>query len=431
MPDTPFIQDGSNSGMLDDLCWPDDDLTRIPDWIYTSKAILERERERIFLGKCWNYVALEAEFDEIGSFKRSYVGDVPVIVTRNDEDEWKVFENRCAHRGVEFCRESRGKAKEFICPYHHWTYDISGKLIAVPFRRGDKGKGGMPEDFNMEEYNPRQFRVARRNGVVFATLSDATETLEEYLGPETLEQFDVVFSGRELKVLGYYRNRLSGNWKLYHENLKDPYHATLLHVYLATFRLMVAGQKSAMICDAVGRHATAASAKDDSIEIDDRMVDEMKGAFRVGMDLNDEDFTRYVPEFDSPWTVTMSTIWPNLIVQRELNTLGIRHIVPRGPHALDMYWTMFGYVDDTEEMTKHRMKQGNLMGPSGYLGVDDNEAIKFLQDGFKRSIPSEGVVKLDPEKEGGTDTLISEASIRSLYRHYRDCLLYTSPSPRD
>ena len=131
----------------------------------------------------------------------------------------------------------------------------------------------MPEDFNMEEYNPRQFRVARRNGVVFATLSDATETLEEYLGPETLEQFDVVFSGRELKVLGYYRNRLSGNWKLYHENLKDPYHATLLHVYLATFRLMVAGQKSAMICDAVGRHATAASAKDDSIEIDDRMVD--------------------------------------------------------------------------------------------------------------------------------------------------------------
>ena len=94
MPDTPLIQDGSNSGMLDDLRWPDDDLTRIPDWIYTSKAILERERERIFLGKCWNYVALEAEFDEIGSFKRSYVGDVPVIVTRSDEDEWKVFENR-------------------------------------------------------------------------------------------------------------------------------------------------------------------------------------------------------------------------------------------------------------------------------------------------------------------------------------------------
>ena len=57
------------------------------------------------------------------------------------------------------------------------------------------------------------------------------------------------------------------------------------------------------------------------------------------------------------------------------------------------------------------------------LAIDSEiEAIKFLQDGFKRSIPSEGVVKLDPEKEGGTDTLISEASIRSLSRHYREVM---------
>ena len=422
MPDTHLIEDGSNSMAIEALHWPNDDLSRIPDWIYTSEDILVRERERIFLGKCWNFVALEAELPDVGCFKRSYVGDVPVIVTRTGDDAFNVFENRCAHRGVEFCRELRGKVNEFICPYHHWTYDVTGELIAVPFRRGDKGKGGMPKEFDLGEHNPRQFRVSCRHGVIFATLSDDTEPLEEYLGPETLEQFDVVFSGRELKVLGYYRNRLNGNWKLYHENLKDPYHATLLHVYLATFRLMVAGQKSAMICDEVGRHATAASAKDDAIEIGDDLVDEMKGAYRVGMDLNDEDFTRYVPEFDSPWTVTMSTIWPNLIVQRELNTLGIRHIVPRGPHALDMYWTMFGYVGDSEEMTKHRMKQGNLMGPSGYLGVDDNEAIKFLQDGFRNSMPGEGVVKLDPDNEGGTDTLISEASIRSLYRHYREVM---------
>ena len=422
MPDTRVANDGSNCIALDGMHWLDGDLSRIPDWIYTSAEILDRERDRIFLGKCWNFVALEAELPKIGCYKRSYIGDVPVIVTRTEEDVFKVFENRCAHRGVEFCRELHGQANEFICPYHHWTYNLSGELISVPFRRGDKGKGGMPKDFALGDYNPKHFRVARRNGVIFATYSKDTESLEDYLGPETMEQFDVVFSGRELKILGYYKNRLNGNWKLYHENLKDPYHATLLHVYLATFRLMVAGQKSAMICDHMGRHATAASAKDDAIEIGDDLVDEMKGAFRVGMDLNDGEFTRYVPEFDSPWTVTMSTIWPNLIVQRELNTLGIRHIVPRGPHALDMYWTMFGYVGDSEEMTRHRMKQGNLMGPSGYLGVDDNEAIKFLQDGFKNSIPSEGVVKLDPGNEGGTDTLISEASIRSLYRHYREVM---------
>ena len=247
--------------------WPEEGLTHIPDWIYTSDEIFARERERIFLGPTWNFVALEAEIPDPGSFKRSYVGDVPVIVTRDEHGEIHAFENRCAHRGVEFCRALRGKAENFICPYHQWTYDLGGRLMAVPFRRGDRGKGGMPKDFKLEDHNPRKLTLAIRHGVVFASFADDMESLEDYLGPENLEQFDVVFAGRKLKILGFYRNRLNGNWKLYHENLKDPYHATLLHVYLATFRLMVAGQKSAMIVDARGRHATAASAKDDDIEI--------------------------------------------------------------------------------------------------------------------------------------------------------------------
>jgi anthranilate 1,2-dioxygenase large subunit len=280
----------------------------------------------------------------------------------------------------------------------------------------------MPKDFKLEDHNPRRLNVARRHGVVFASFSDTVEPLEDYLGPENLENFDVVFAGRKLKILGFYRNRLQGNWKLYHENLKDPYHATLLHVYLATFRLMVAGQKSAMIVDESGRHSVMASAKDDNIEITEETVSQMRSSFRDDMELHDPEFLNYVQEFDSPWTVTMQIIWPNLVVQRELNTLGIRHIVPRGPNAMDMYWTMFGYEDDTPEMDKHRLRQGNLMGPSGYLGVDDNEAIKFLQDGFKHSYSDTGIVMLEPEKEGSTETLISEASVRSLYRHYREVM---------
>lgn len=402
--------------------WPAEGLTHIPDWIYTSDEIFERERERIFFGETWSFVALEAEIPDTGSFKRSYVGDVPVVVTRDENGDIHAFENRCAHRGAEFCRALRGKAENFTCPYHQWMYDLSGKLMAVPFRRGDRGEGGMPKDFKLDDHNPKRLNVTTRHGVVFASFSDTVPSLEEYLGPENLEQFDVVFAGRKLKILGFYRNRLEGNWKLYHENLKDPYHATLLHVYLATFRLMVAGQKSAMIVDESGRHSTMASAKDDNIVIGEETASQMKSSFREGMELNDPEFLDYVKEFDSPWTVTMQIIWPNLVVQRELNTLGIRHIVPRGPHAMDMYWTMFGYDDDTPELDKHRMRQGNLMGPSGYLGVDDNEAIKYLQDGFKHSYSDTGIVMLEPEKEGSTETLISEASVRSLYRHYREVM---------
>jgi len=118
----------------------------------------------------------------------------------------------------------------------------------------------------------------------------------------------------------------------------------------------------------------------------------------------------------------MQTIWPNLIVQRELNTLGIRHIVPNGPHSLIMLWTMFGYEGDSEEMTRHRLRQGNLMGPSGFLGLEDNEAIKFVQEGVRRSPSQRGVLKLGGDREGTTTSVIDEAAIRAMYRHYREAM---------
>ena len=74
-------------------------------------------------------------------------------------------------------------------------------------------------------------------------------------------------------------------------------------------------------------------------------------AFHEGLRLADPRLMDYVREFRSPWSVTMQTIWPNMIVQRELNTLGTRQIVPMGPHEFAMIWTMFGYEGDSEEMT--------------------------------------------------------------------------------
>ncbi len=118
----------------------------------------------------------------------------------------------------------------------------------------------------------------------------------------------------------------------------------------------------------------------------------------------------------------MQTIWPNLVVQRELNTLGTRHIVPHGPDEFTMIWTMFGYKGDTPEMTRHRLRQGNLMGPAGFLGLEDNEAMKFVQDGLEKSRAGAAVVELGGREEGSSRTLITEAAIRSMYRHWRQVM---------
>ncbi len=412
---------GKKNPGLDECRWPEDGLHYIPDWVYTSQAVHDLELQKIFRGRSWNYVALEAEIPHAGDFKRSYVGATPVVVSRAEDGSINVFENRCAHRGAEFCRHSQGNAKEFVCPYHQWSYDLKGNLQGVPFKRGVNRAGGMPKDFRNEDHGLVKLHVATRNGVVFASYTPDMESLEDYMTPEILKDFDVVFNGKPLKVLGYYKNELPCNWKMYHENLKDPYHATLLHSFLVVFGLLVAGNESAMIADPVhGRHGTMASAKkeDKYAAVSDENRKEMR-SYHEGMRLEDERFLEYVREFDSPWSVTMQTIWPNLIVQREMNTLGVRQIVPNGPDSMLMLWTMFGYEDDTEEMTQHRLRQGNLMGPAGFLGLEDNEAMKFVQEGVRRSSSDLNVLKLDAQQVGTSSSLISESAIRAMYQYYR------------
>ncbi|HXP31505.1 MAG TPA: aromatic ring-hydroxylating dioxygenase subunit alpha [Stellaceae bacterium] len=421
MPDSARNEPASEPSPLGYI-WPEEGLSRIPDWVYTSDEIYAREIERIFHGRSWNYVALAAEIPRPGDFKRSFVGPTPVVVARGQDGSIHVFENRCAHRGAELCRPYRGTAKEFVCPYHQWTYDLAGNLIGVPFRRGVKGQGGMPSSFKLADHGLAQLAVTTRNGVVFASFAHDMEPLEDYLGPEILTDFDATFDGRPLTILGYYRNTVPANWKMYHENLKDPYHATLLHAYLVTFGLMVAGNKSAMIADRTGRHGTMASAKgEEGVTVDPASKGEMR-AFHENLKLADPRILDYVKEFDSPWSVTMQTIWPNLIVQRELNTLGTRQIVPNGPNEFTMIWTMFGYEGDSAEMVRHRLRQGNLMGPAGFLGLEDNEALKFVQDGLRKSRAGAAVVELGGIAEGSSSSLITEAAIRSLYRYWRDVI---------
>ena len=400
--------------------WPNDDLSEIPDWVYTDQGVYDLEVDRIFHGRTWNYVALEAEVPEPGNFIRSNVGPTPVVVARADDGSINVFENRCSHRAAEFCRELRGQTKEFVCPYHQWSYDLKGNLAGIPFRRGVNGKGGMPSDFKSADHGPRKLKVTTHRGVVFASYAEDVEALADYFGPEILKEFEATFDGRKLKPLGHYRHSLPGNWKLYHENLRDPYHATLLHTFLVTFGLLSPGNRSLMLMDERGRHGYMASSKSDAKNMSSDTKKEMR-AYKEGMTLKESRFMDFIEEFDSPWSVIMATIWPNLIIQREMNTLGIRHIVPTGPHEFIMKWTMFGFEDDDEEMTRHRLRQGNLMGPAGFLGLEDNEAIKFVQDGMQRVPNGKHLVKLDPANPAGSsETVISESAIRAMYKYWRE-----------
>ena len=135
--------------------------------------------------------------------------------------------------------------------------------------------------------------------MVFASYRDDMESFADYLGPEVLREFEATFDGRKLKVLGHYRHSLPGNWKLYHENLKDPYHATLLHTFLVTFGLLVAGNRSLMLTDDSGRHGVMASAKSDGKACPSDAKKEMR-AYKEGMTLREPRFMDFVAGVRQP-----------------------------------------------------------------------------------------------------------------------------------
>jgi salicylate 5-hydroxylase large subunit len=278
----------------------------------------------------------------------------------------------------------------------------------------------MPDDFDIAAHRLRSLRVVTRNGVAFASMADSPEPFDAYLGPKMLRWFDRVFDGRSLRVLGTSRQRVPANWKLMFENIKDPYHASLLHVFLVSFGLFRADNPSRTQMDETGRHSVLTSCRGG-----DRTATEATAemaSFREDLQLKDSRLLDIVPEFDGAETVVMQTIWPNLIVQQQANTLATRQLVPRGVAEFDLVWTFFGYTDDDDAMRARRLRHANLMGPAGFVSIDDSEVMDLAQRGLAGDPSGSAVVEMGGRDVEEHDHIVSEAAIRAFYRYYREVM---------
>ncbi|GAC1452880.1 MAG: aromatic ring-hydroxylating dioxygenase subunit alpha [Vulcanimicrobiaceae bacterium] len=406
-----------------DLEW-EAGCSRIPYALYTDEAVYRRELDRLFYRDHWCYIGLAAEIPNAGDFKRTFVGERSVLMTRDRDGAIHVVGNHCAHRGVQFCQKNFGNGKAFVCPYHQWSYDLKGNLIGLPFRKGvtrdGRVNGGMPADFALADHGLTKLRVEEWNGLVFASFDHDVPALRAFVGPEVGRYVERIFDGRRLTVLGYSRQRIPGNWKLMQENIKDPYHPGLLHTWFVTFGLWRADQQSEMIVDARGRHAAMVSRRNEGGKSD---VTAGVTSFKEHMTLHDARVLDIVTEpwWDGP-TVTMLTLFPSVIVQQQVNSLSTRHIVPRGPGEFDFVWTHFGFADDDAAMTQRRLRQANLFGPGGYVSADDGEVIEFSQRGFHQDPAGETICELDGTGTGGASHNVTETLIRSMYAYYREVM---------
>ena len=404
--------------------WPGDTLARVPYWVYQDPENYQTELRRIFEGPVWNYVCLESDVERPGDFRTTFVGEMPVIVVRGEQGEIHAFENRCAHRGALIALDDAGTvAKRFQCIYHAWTYNLRGDLVSIAFEKGAHGRGGMPDGFCKAEHGPRKLRTTTLNGLVFASLSPDAPPIEQYLGEQVLARVRRVLR-KPMRVLGRFVQVLPNNWKLYCENVKDTYHASLLHAFLGTFRLSRFTQGGGVLVSPDGAHhaSTTIDRADDrtSTAYRDQGIRSEQDGFR----LNDPSLFDGVDEFDDGIKLQILTVFPNFVLQQIQNCLAVRQILPKGRDSMELHWTYFGFADDDHAMQRRRLKQSNLVGPAGYVSMEDGCVGGFVQRGAAAAGDELSVVNMGGDEAESQETRATEASVRGFWKAYRRYMGY-------
>jgi phenylpropionate dioxygenase-like ring-hydroxylating dioxygenase large terminal subunit len=399
--------------------WPAEGLTRVPYWVYQDEDLYREEQQKIWRGPTWNYLCLEAELPEPQSFVTTFVGEMPVVVTRDSAGALHAWENRCAHRGALICMQARGRVERFACIYHNWTYDHAGNLASVAFRKGIAGKGGMPADAKPESQAPKKLRVSSVNGLVFGTLSGDTPPIEAYLGEEVLARMKRVMK-KPVKVLGTYTQVLPNNWKLYMDNVKDMYHASLLHLFFTRFRINRLTQKGGVFVSPDGaHHCTYTEIVEDKGDAYEKDGMRSAGSQKDSFSLENDEILHQVDEFGDRVAIQILSMFPGFVLHQIRNSLAARQVVPKGVERTELHWTLFGFADDDEAMTRRRLLQANLVGPAGYISMEDGAATGFVQRGVAGSADRASVIEMGGAGVSSGDSRITETAVRGLWQTWR------------
>jgi anthranilate 1,2-dioxygenase large subunit/terephthalate 1,2-dioxygenase oxygenase component alpha subunit len=397
--------------------WPSKSLTDIPYDLFTSKAQYELEKEAIFKGPAWHYLCLRVEVLNPGDYVVSHIGETSIIVVRNEQKIIKAMVNRCAHRGAMLCQKRSGTTRKFSCVYHAWSYDLDGNLTNVAFSKGIKNQGGMPGDFKNEDYPLRRLKITEFCGLIFGSFDENVPDIETYLGPDVSAKVKRVLN-RPVKVIGRNTQVLPNNWKIYMENVKDSYHASILHLFFTTFRLNRLTQSGGIIVDESGGNHVSFSVLDKDMsnkayEEDDVRSDNSK------VKLADPNLLEGVDEFGDGITLQILTIFPGFVLQQVRNSLAVRQVLPKGTDRSDLVWTYIGFENDDEEMDARRLRQANLVGPAGYISMEDGVVGGFVQRAIRGVTEDHSIVKMGGEEANSMESRVTESPIRGFWKKYR------------
>lgn len=190
----------------------------LPQGLYTRPDVFEADLDTLFR-KHWVYVGLECDVPEPGDASVVEVGTSGIILLRDDDGRIQVWHNVCRHRGSRLLPPGQSTVSKLVCPYHQWTYELSGELVHAPHM-------GAGFDKACRNLKPVAFRSI--GGLIYVCLSDdppedidrLADAMERRLEPYDIRNAKIAFQCDVIE---------QGNWKLTLENNRECYHCSSNH----------------------------------------------------------------------------------------------------------------------------------------------------------------------------------------------------------
>ena len=203
----------------------------LPNECYTSEKYMMIERERVFQDK-WTVIGIGSSVPNPGDALPYNLLGIPLIILRDKERKIRVFHNVCSHRGHKLLDKPCSLKNLLRCPYHSWSYDLEGKLVATPHI------GGLniheSEKFEKSKSNLKEVRLKIWMDIIFININNNEIEFDEYVRP--LEDRWLKFISKDdqnsliySRDYGYFNLDVKSNWKFAIENYCESYHLPWIH----------------------------------------------------------------------------------------------------------------------------------------------------------------------------------------------------------
>jgi len=398
--------------------------------IFSEPSVYDEEMEKIF-ARAWLMIGHESLVPKVDDYFHTYMGEDPVILTRDRQSRLHALLNMCRHRGNRVVRCDDGNAGRFMCTYHGWAYANDGALVHVP---GESA--AYYDSLDRAALGLLEARVDTYAGIVFATWAADAPGLEAYLG-DARWYLDTLFNRRDsgMQALGPMKWMEPVNWKTTVDNCSDNYHVPTTHLSSASVQTRFLGRPRLSHRDQfessnkhvfVNGHAlTFREVSDDTFRYTHGVSTETVKLFQEYHEATLPEVERRLGAFRAHRVqLGNHSIFPN-------GVLGLRLALPRGPLRTE-FWHFVLVERDAPEEIKRVIRIGSQAnnGAAGMFEQDDidnwRQVTSASQSRVGRRTPQDlsmgiGHAGAHPDYPGlVSERYISESNQRRFYLRWQE-----------